>query len=102
MEQAKRELEEAKYELALYKKAAECERHNLEARFEQEKQALNDEVHQLRERGGRGHEEKFGHEERTLNGGILQPKVRVFLPYSIRDPPAMLMIIPFRIPSRRS
>jgi len=102
LEQAGRELEEAlKSELALYKEAirnAERERHHLEGRFEQEKPTLNDEIHQLKERGVRGHEE-----ERALNGGTSSPRSdRVFLPYPMRDPPAMLMVIPFRIPSRRS
>jgi len=52
-------LREVQQDLRAFKKAyyrAESEMHDLEEKFEREKQALNDEIHRLRKRGvhGRG------------------------------------------------
>ena len=72
----KRDLAETKRDMKAYKRAlfsAGRDRHDLEERFEREKQALNDEVRQLRERGMRTYEE-------ALNDGILRLKVRLLLP----------------------
>ena len=81
-------LEEAKRELAICKKAlsdAECAKHDLEERFEQEKQALNDEIYQLRECGVRGLEEGFEQRKQapSLEDAVPQLKVRYFSPPSL-------------------
>jgi len=112
-------LEEAKRSIEVYKMAfslVEHERRDLVKRFEQEKQALNEEIRQLRERCMHGLEERLGREVQleALNGGILELKVRIFplcsMP-SYRSVQAsrhkrfshdvMLMTITFRLPFRQ-
>lgn len=82
LEEAKRDLAETRRDLEAYKKAfsiAERDRH-LEERFERERQTLNDEIRQLRERGIRGYEEVFEQEKQALNDGILRLEVSLFPP----------------------
>jgi len=112
-------LEETKRSLEVYKVAFSCvehERRDLVKRFEQEKQALNEEIRQLRERCMHGLEERLGREMQleALNGGILELKVRIFplcsMP-SYRSVRAsrhkrfsydvMLMTVTFRLPFRQ-
>lgn len=79
LEEAKRDLAETRRDLEVYKMAfsiADRDKRNLEERFQQEKQALNDEIRQLRERGAQGREETFEQEKQALTDGILQLKVR--------------------------
>ena len=79
MEETEHDLEETRRDLAVFKRAflnAERDKHHLKERFEQEKQALNDEIRQLREPGIHGRVEMF---EQALKDGILQLKVRLFL-----------------------
>jgi len=82
LEEAKRHLAETRLDLEVYKKAfsiAERDRRDLEERFEHEKQALNDEIRQLKERAGMyDGEGMFEQEKQALNDGILQLKVRLF------------------------
>jgi len=76
-------LEEARRDLDMYKKAffdAERAKRDLEERFEEEKQALNDEIRQLRECSVHGLGERFGQGAQALNDGIPQLKVRLFPP----------------------
>ena len=85
LEGTKRDLEETRRDLEVYKKAfstAERDKRDLEERFEQEKQALNDEIRELRDRVIHGQEERFEQEKQALNDGILQLKVRLFPPQS--------------------
>lgn len=67
LEEAKRDLEETKRELAVYKAKAERGRHDLEERFEREKQALSDEIRQLRGRNMHDREEILEQGRRTLD-----------------------------------
>lgn len=72
-------------DLEAYKKAlsiAERDKRDLEERFKQEKQVLNDEIRQLRERVMQDREELFEREKRALNDGILRFKVRLILSLS--------------------
>ena len=72
-------------DLEAYKKAlsiAERDKRDLEERFKQEKQVLNDEIRQLRERVMQDREELFEREKRALNDGILRFKVRLILSIS--------------------
>ena len=76
LDEAKHDLEETKRDLEVFKRAflnAERDKHDLKERFEQEKQALNDEIRRLREPGMHGRAEMF---EQVLKDGILQLKVR--------------------------
>ena len=84
MEKAEHDLAETKRDLEVYKKAfciAERDRHDLEERFEREKQSLNDEICQLRENEARVREERFEQEKQALNEGIFQLKVRSSPPH---------------------
>ena len=76
LEEAKRDLAEMRRNVEVYKALyiAECDRRDLE----QEKRALKDEIHELKERSMHGREEKFEQEQRALNDGILQLKVILF------------------------
>ena len=81
LEEAKRDLAETRRDLEVYKKAfsiAEQDKRDLKERLEQEKQARNDEIRQLRERSMYGGEERFEQEKQALKDGILQLKVRAF------------------------
>ena len=64
------------YERAFFN--AERDRHDLEERFEREKQALNDEIRQLREHGMHVYEERLKQERQVLEDGIFQLKVNAF------------------------
>ena len=89
-------LEETNRDLAAHKKAlcnAERDMRDLAEKFEQEKQALNDEIRQLREYGMHDREERF---EQALNDGILQLKVRL-PPCSMRDHLRMLRVLPLQV-----
>ena len=88
-------LEETNRDLAVYKKAlcnAERDMRDLAERFEQEKQALNDEIRQLREYVMHGREERFEQEKQTLNDGILQLKVRSSSDVSGSPPTSGLLV----------
>lgn len=77
LEKAKRDLAETRRNLEAYKWAfsiSERDRHDLE----QEKQALKDEIRQLKGRGMHGCEETFEQERRTLNDWILRLEVKPF------------------------
>ena len=91
-------LEETNRDLAVYKKAlcnAERDMRDLAERFEQEKQALNDEIRQLREYGMRDREERFEQEKQALNDGILQLKVRL-PPCSMQDHLRTFRVLPHK------
>jgi len=81
LEEAKQDLVEARRDLEAYRRAfstTERDRRDLEERSEREKQALNDEIRQLKERGMPGREEWFEQAKQALNDGILQLRVRLF------------------------
>ena len=74
LEQAEHDLAETKRDLEVYKEAfynAERDKRDLEERFEKEKQALNDEIRQLRENSMQGCEEGLEREGRDLGDGNL-------------------------------
>jgi len=59
---------------------AERDKRDLEERFERERQALNDEIRQLKERAMYGYEEMFKQGRQALDDGIIQLKVKFFPP----------------------
>ena len=74
LEKAEHDLAETKRDLEVCKKAlyiSDSGRRDLEERFEQEKQALIDEICRLREREARVRDERFEQERQDLNDGIL-------------------------------
>lgn len=76
-----------KRDMKVYKRAffsAERDRHDLEERFEREKQALNDEIRQLRERDTHAYEERLEQERQVLKDAIFQFKVILLSPPNAR------------------
>ena len=72
LEEAEHDLAETKRDLEVYKEAfynMERDKRDLEERFEKDKQALNDEIRQLRENGMQGCEEGLEREGRDLGDG---------------------------------